>query len=265
VIKTDVIIFLWFGQQRKRKMKSKVCFVIDATGSMMKWLQAAKTQTKTIVDSILEETPDVELEIAAVFYRDYGDVEPYVVVPFTSSVPDYLARIAGVMALGGQDLCEDVAGGLSKMLQLDWDGADVRNAFLICDAPPHGKEWHSVLESDRFPDNEFSLTEILGNIETEGIKLAVIRVNASINTMIEKMNDLLPKLMVLDMLGQETLPPPSPAALSEFCYLPPPGGGFGYSLPDATDDPSDTREAVTLSRQVSACVSQTIASSHDPV
>jgi hypothetical protein len=35
--------------EQQFEMKSKVCFVIDATGSMMSWLEAAKTQTKKIV------------------------------------------------------------------------------------------------------------------------------------------------------------------------------------------------------------------------
>ena len=248
-------------------MKSKVCFVIDATGSMMSWLEAAKTQTKKIVDSILEDTPGVNIEIAAVFYRDFGDKEPYVVVPFTSSVPDYLASIAGVVAEGGQDTCEDVAGGLSKMLQLDWDGADVRNAFLICDAPPHGKEWHTVLDADRFPDNEFAMTEILNEIESDGIHLAVIRVHKSINTMIEKMSDIIPKLIVLDMVEQAPeIPPPASLSLSRW-------GGGEYYLPDpmlsryrgVSTDPTTTPEARTLSRQVSACVTQTIVSTQDPM
>ena len=41
---------------------------------------------------------------------------------------------------GGGDSCEDVIGGLSKALQLDWQ-ARTRIIYLVCDAPPHGNRF----------------------------------------------------------------------------------------------------------------------------
>ena len=242
-------------------MKVKVCFVIDATGSMAGWIAAAKSQTKQIVDKIKEATPGVELEISAVFYRDFGDKVQHVVVPFTADVTQYLASIAGVEAYGGDDTCEDIAGGIEKMLELDWTGADVRNAFLICDAPPHGREWHSVLDGDRFPNNDYNLTQLLLDTKAANIKLAVIRVNPVINPMIEKMSTIYTDLVVLDMVIQAD--PPLP-------FVPPIAGGLPdprtlreHSIDYSPGDPVG-HERLTLSRHISRTVTQSIADSQYP-
>jgi hypothetical protein len=242
-------------------MKAKACFIIDATGSMSAWIEAAKSQTKQIVETIKEATPGVELEIAAVFYRDFGDKVQHVVVPFTADVTQYLASIAGVEAYGGGDTCEDVAGGIEKMLSLDWTGADVCNAFLICDAPPHGREWHSVLDGDRFPDNDYNLTQLLLDTKAANIKLAVIRVNPIINPMIEKMSAIDSNLVVLDMIIQSELPlpfvPPIPGR------LPDPRTVREHSWDYLPGDPVG-HERLTLARHISRTVTQSIAASQDP-
>lgn len=43
-------------------------------------------------------------------------------------------------ASGGGDNPEDVQGGLNKALNLKWTPNSIKQAFLICDAPGHGKD-----------------------------------------------------------------------------------------------------------------------------
>jgi hypothetical protein len=247
-------------------MKVKVCFMIDATQSMTAWIDAAKTQTKTIVDSIMTETPNISLEIGAVFYRDFGDSQMFEIVPFTASVEDFLGRIKNVRAVGGNDICENVAGGFEEMLALDWSGAEVKNAFLICDAPPHGREWHTIFDGDRFPDNDGDLTQLLHDMNAKGIKLSVIRANKSVDPMIAKMSLVCPDIVVLDMESQAPpLPPPTYDWGGEGS-LPPPTFGLTesgslvrYPLPSPGDPTSPNLR--TLSRHVSNFVVDSINAS----
>jgi hypothetical protein len=136
-------------------VRVKLCFLVDCTGSMEPWIQAAKDQMKAILEKTQSDHSDADLrfQVAFVGYRDYGDEHQFEVVPFTS--PDrLLATIALVHASGGDDLAEDVAGGLERVLQLPWHDSDVRTLIHIADAPPHGLDFHAPRVSDRFPDGD---------------------------------------------------------------------------------------------------------------
>lgn len=74
-------------------------------------------------------------------YRDFepkdNNTSSYVVEQFMP--PEYLKeRIALVTAKGGDDVAEDVIGGLAKIPNLDWQGK-ARVMIHIADAPPHGQ------------------------------------------------------------------------------------------------------------------------------
>ena len=43
-------------------------------------------------------------------------------------------------ATGGGDTPEDVQGGLNHALKMEWTEGSIRQLFLICDAPGHGKD-----------------------------------------------------------------------------------------------------------------------------
>lgn len=47
---------------------------------------------------------------------------------------------AGGSCDGELDECEDVIGGLSKAMDLEWQ-AKTRILYLVCDNPPHGKRF----------------------------------------------------------------------------------------------------------------------------
>jgi myosin protein heavy chain len=232
-------------------MKVQCCFIIDATGSMGVWLDAAKTQTRTIIKDITAEHPTADLHIAAVFYRDFKDGPP-IVVPFTPDIDLYLDEIAPVEPMGGDDTCEDMAGGFAEMLKLDWDPAAVKNAFLVCDAPGHGAQWHDIVISDSYPNNEFGLSELVTRTATSNINFMVIKANDTLGPMITRMNELFKAegktITVTDLVPQT--PPRSSARDS------PPGiVRREYGAP----------EPVALSRGVSRAVSDAIYDTLSPV
>jgi hypothetical protein len=43
-------------------------------------------------------------------------------------------------AFGGRDHPEDVQGGLDHALKMQWTQGSIKQLFLICDAPGHGKD-----------------------------------------------------------------------------------------------------------------------------
>jgi hypothetical protein len=136
-------------------VRVKLCFLVDCTGSMGQWIQAAKDQIETIVEKTQQEyaKSDLRFQVAFVGYRDYGDEVPYEVILFTN-VEEFLSKMRRVEAVGGDDIAEDVAGGLKCVRELPWGDADVRTLIHIADAPPHGLTYHEPHVSDRFPEGD---------------------------------------------------------------------------------------------------------------
>jgi len=171
-------------------MKVKCCFLIDATASMARWISAAKRQTRKIREEILSENPGIDLEIGAVFYRDLHDEERFVMVPFTRDINVFEEEIREVQAEGGDDDCEDVAGGFREVLRMPWADADLKHLFLICDAPPHGNDWHTAEVTDDYPDDDFNLREIVRSVALRDIRLTVIKATEKLNPMIIHMDNI---------------------------------------------------------------------------
>lgn len=131
----------------------KLCFVLDCTGSMDPWIEAAKTKMQEIVDDVYAKHPNTIVSLALVAYRDYGDRVPFSVYDFGTAV-DLQGRLGDLHAEGGEDVAEDVAGAFKRATELSWEGADIRMIFHITDAPAHGLQFHPVHLSDRFPQGD---------------------------------------------------------------------------------------------------------------
>lgn len=248
------------------------CFLIDATGSMARWLDAAKTQTRKIVADLRNDNPDLTLEVGAVFYRDFGDDGRFMDISFTQDVERFVQDIQPVVATGGDDTCEDVAGGFEHMLALNWEDADVKHLFFITDAPPHGRTWHAVHVDDRFPHLGAELNVLVEETVRRDIRLTIIKFTDSVIPMIERMeriySDNEKHITVVNLepqtpryRGLAEVPPPLP-----YRYAPPLVEGFD-GLPRSL---LDTPEALLLTRTVSRMVSDSIqthraSSQEDPL
>ncbi len=167
-----------------------ICFLMDCTGSMEPWIQAAKDQVRQIVDKTQQETTDAEVRVAFVGYRDYGDLQQFVVYDFLDDVDVMLDKIRAVHASGGDDIAEDVAGGLFHASQLQWKG-DVKTIFHIADAPAHGGVFHEPYVSDRFPNQDpcgYDLLQMSKMLTERNIDYTFIKINDSTNIMIHKLH-----------------------------------------------------------------------------
>ena len=127
---------------------------MDVTGSMDAWIAAAKETAMKIARDTREKFRNAsEYRLAFVGYRDITDKVRFEVKDFTADVQAVEARLRPIEATGGDDTAEDVAGGLHQALQLSWRN-DVRVLFHVADAPAHGRDFHTVTLSDRYPGGD---------------------------------------------------------------------------------------------------------------
>jgi len=185
----------------------KICFVVDCTGSMEPWIEQAKTRMTEITDSVSDEYPRARCKVGFVGYRDYGDREPSIVIPFQYP-EDTMYHIRRVRAEGGDDIAEDVAHGLHNALRMDWTGAAVRMVVHIADAPAHGLMYHARLLSDRYPRGDpegLQLDRIVEEMSSLQIDFTFVKINDSTDTMLEMFHNSYAhggEFRVLDMRPQ---------------------------------------------------------------
>ncbi|CAF3456667.1 unnamed protein product [Rotaria socialis] len=132
-----------------------ICFCLDCTGSMSRWLSAAKGQMKIIIEDITKliekEYPSLKLKLrfAIVGYRDISDRPQFFVQDFTDEATKIINFLNGLTASGGGDIPEDVLGALNQCLTLTWSNTNARFIVLITDAPGHGPELNENLTIDQ--------------------------------------------------------------------------------------------------------------------
>lgn len=173
-------------------MKIDICFLLDCTGSMGPWIQAAKDHIFDIVRKTRQDTPSAEVRVAFVGYRDFGEKEPIIYHDF-GNVDTVLDAIQDVLALGGDDEAEDVAGGLFHVRELSWEDDAAKTLIHIADAPPHGRQFHDAWVSDRFPGgdpNERNSLYVMGTLSEDNIDYTFIKITDTTNIMLQKFQDV---------------------------------------------------------------------------
>lgn len=166
----------------------KVCFVMDCTASMEPYIHQAKTRMVELVDNVRDQHPRAHILVSFVGYRDYGDEERMIVIPFQTA-RDTMAQIQGVQATGGDDTAEDVANGLERALHQDWSECDVKVLFHIADAPAHGSTFHDMKVSDRYPSGDpdgLDPRDFVERMSFLNIHFTFVRIHDSTDTMIEE-------------------------------------------------------------------------------
>ena len=84
-----------------------------------------------------------------VAYKDYGDADQRLTLPFTADEQALEQFLRPLTAGGGSDIPEDVLGALKCAADLDGWQSKVRFCVLIGDAPGHGRDLND-LSDDRF-------------------------------------------------------------------------------------------------------------------
>src|SRR5262245_23040375 len=118
----------------------EVAFVLDTTGSMGPLIEGAKRKIWSIATAIIDCSPDAEIRMGLVAYRDIGDT--YVTKKFdlTTDIQDLYGELLNFRAQGGGDWPESVNEALYVAVsKLSWTHGrhTTRIVFLVGDAPPH--------------------------------------------------------------------------------------------------------------------------------
>jgi len=170
-----------------------VVFVLDCTESMQPWIVAARNQIQSIMEYIRWKFNDIEIRMALVGYRDYGDEVPRCIVDFTNSAKEIRGALSKIEATGGFDKAEDLAGALYDVNHsLCWRSECNRMCFVITDAPTHGLPFHHDWISDRYPDEAttpscISFEDQVSILAESKVSMTFVRITDDTDKMITKM------------------------------------------------------------------------------
>ena len=125
------------NQQRPRV---DLVFVLDTTGSMGGFIDAAKEKIWSIATTMAHAQPAPEIRVGLVAYRDRGDEYVTRVFDLTTDLDSMYAHLMDFKADGGGDGPEAVNQGLQDAIErISWStqASTYKVVFLVGDAPPH--------------------------------------------------------------------------------------------------------------------------------
>jgi hypothetical protein len=167
-----------------------VVIIMDVTGSMGSYIRNARDTVLEAFDALRTLYPVCEFRLAVIAYRDYGDTEPFVIIPFTTDIESVRNQLNLIQACGGDDTPENVAGAFKKASELNWQG-DVKTIFFVTDAPAHGTDYHPITMGDRYPRGDpegLDPKQQAIAFARQGIDLTLFRVTPHVDMMIEQLH-----------------------------------------------------------------------------
>jgi hypothetical protein len=93
-----------------------LALLLDCTASMASWIERSKTTLKAIIDNVVASSQGLKVRATFIGYRDFGDQKRFEIQPFTEDIQKVREFISKCSATGGNDMPEDVAGGLKQCL-----------------------------------------------------------------------------------------------------------------------------------------------------
>jgi len=118
----------------------EVAFVLDTTGSMGPLIEGAKRKIWSIATAIIDCSPEAEIRMGLVAYRDIGDIYVTKTFDLTTDIQGLYADLLKLRAQGGGDWPESVNEALwvaTTKLSWSYGHNTTRIMFLVGDAPPH--------------------------------------------------------------------------------------------------------------------------------
>lgn len=123
-----------------KKPVVEVVFVLDTTGSMSGMINTAKDKIWSIATSLTQSTPQPEIKMGLIAYRDRGDKYVTKVVDLNGDLDSVYDQLIQFKARGGGDSPESVNQALYEAVEdISWSKSSdaYRVIFLIGDQPPH--------------------------------------------------------------------------------------------------------------------------------
>jgi len=150
-----------------------LCILMDCTGSMGPYIEMCKRKLIELVELVTTHysNKQIEIRISFVGYHDYADTPRFRILPFTNDAKQVVNWVTkNVQAAGGNDIPEDVVGGLREALNLDWKSAK-RLIVFIADAPCHGQIYHDCQDNQPEGDPVLIPEVLLGEMMSKNIVL----------------------------------------------------------------------------------------------
>lgn len=157
-----------------------ICFVMDCTGSMGPWIEAATTTIKDMISGL--PASESCKRVAVVAYRDFGEGEPEV-QQFSENLAEVTRFLDRQAATGGDDPPEDIAGALSAALGLQWV-SETRTVVLVTDAPCHGSKYHD--DHDNYPQGDptgLSMVRLMQGFRCASIDFTFVQLTSGTDKM----------------------------------------------------------------------------------
>lgn len=129
-----------------------LCFVMDATGSMASYIQAARQELQAFAHTLANHRLHPQMTYALILYRDHPPEDATFVTrnwPLTERLAEIQEALNSARADGGGDGPEAVIDGLyDAIFKLEWRQSAHKVVVLAGDAPPHGVN----APGDHFPE-----------------------------------------------------------------------------------------------------------------
>jgi Mg-chelatase subunit ChlD len=162
-----------------------LCFVIDTTGSMGGFIQAAKQQLLNTIQLLSTES-NINLQIGLVEYRDHPPQDTSFVTriyPLTSNLKQMQNDINKLEANGGGDFPEAVYDGIQDAAtKMIWRTHSCRFILLVGDAPPHGFKIDDNFDSfnhtdpDKYPHG-LTMQSVTATAENQRVTIHALCMN----------------------------------------------------------------------------------------
>ena len=198
--KTKKVSIIDLGETKKNtdinliKNKSKevdIVYLIDATGSMGREIEAANKNVITILKNLKEKFKEInfDFKFGAVFYRDKvdskGDKDDY--FPLTDDMEQLKKNIATIKVYGGGDGPEDWVGGYDLALNnIKWRKGN-RLIIHIADAGAHGEEFS---KGDRHPLEGPKLIPLIKQCVEKDINIIGFKITNEPEQSFEKLREI---------------------------------------------------------------------------
>ena len=185
------IVMVVFGKQINM-VTLDLLFIMDITESMQDLLDETRNSIKYILDKIKRDSPGIDVRFAYEGYRDFADLkdgEKYYTIDFETDMDTFKKKLEGIVAKGGGDDAEDVAGGIFAGVNMSWR-SNARYAVLIADAPGHGKQYHEDDVEDDYKNgdpNGHGLEDLMRDYAKKNINLCLTRIDDYTDKMYKKM------------------------------------------------------------------------------
>ena len=193
-LQKDFMVLSEYQNKLYANQELDIMFICDCTSTMEPWILAVKKELKTIMSHIIENNPFVKIKISFLGYRDIKDDKRFEIKDFTDDFDSLENFITGIVAEGGSDIPEDIAGALDQALKLSWRKNSAKFCILIADAPCHGKKYKNKDDdyNDDYPDgdpNGLTPELLIGEFAKQNINLFFIKIKDINDTMNEIFNN----------------------------------------------------------------------------